>query len=99
MKTIDSKAVIKFNWNGLENRQIYYHKAFGRMYESYVCLQDSVYSIYIIPNCERIKETLIYDVTKITMPLFEVFNFFSLTEDQFKNHIKDLFDPDKELSD
>ncbi len=99
IKAIDSKAVIKFNWNGLENRQIYYHKGFGRMYESHVCLQDSVYSSYAIQNCKKIKETLIHDVSKITMPLFEVFNFFSLTKDQVKDHIKDLFDTDKELSD
>lgn len=99
MKAIDSKAVIKFNWNGLENRQIYYHKGFGLMFGSHVCLQDSVYSTYTIQNCKEIKATLIHDVTKITMPLFEVFNFFSLTEDQVKGHIKDLFDPDKELSD
>lgn len=99
IKAIDSKAVIKFNWNGLENRQISYHKGFGRMYESHVCLQDSVYSSHTIQNCRKIKETLIHDVFTITMPLFEVFNFFSLTEDQVKDHIKDLFDPDKELSD
>lgn len=99
IKAIDCKAIIKFNWNGLENRQIFYHKGFGQMYGSRVSLQDSVYSNYTIQNCKNIKKTLIHDVSKITMLLFEVFNFFSLTENQVKNYIKDLFNPDKELSD
>ena len=68
------------------------------MNKNYKCSKDSVNSTYTIQNCENIKETLIHDVYKITKPLFHVFNSFSLTEKKVKEHIKDLFDPDKELN-
>ena len=53
-------------------------------------------STYEIATCGDIKKNLIHDVHTITMPLFEAFNFFSITEEQIKDHIKKLFDPEKE---
>ena len=55
-----------------------------------------VSSTYEITTCADIKKNLINDVYTITMPLFEAFNFFSVTEEQIKDHIAKLFDPEKE---
>ena len=96
MSVADSKAVIKITWNGLENRRIGYHKGFDRIYDHNICHQDAVGSTYEISSCDKIKRFLIRDVHSITVPLFESFNFFSLTEDDIRGHIKDLFDPEKE---
>ena len=96
MSVADSKAVIKITWNGLENRRIGYHKGFERINGHYICHQDAVGSTYGIFSCDKIKRFLIRDVHSITVPLFESFNFFSVTEDNIKGHIKDLFDPEKE---
>ncbi len=99
MNVMDSGAVIRLCWNGLERRQICDLKWGVDTLHNYVSSQDSIQSTYTIQNCMNIKKNLIEDVTKITRPLFEVFNFFSLTEDQVKGHIRRLFDPDKELPD
>ena len=70
------------------------------MYGSYICRQESVASKYKLTDCSQIKKTLIHDVHEITQPLFETFNFFSdeVKEEYVKDHIKKLFDPEKELS-
>jgi hypothetical protein len=99
LKVPSAKATIKFSWYGLENRTIYYHKGFGDIYRNHVCCQDSAHSRYVIENCANIKTSLIHDVCRITAPLFEVFGFFHITEQQVKDHVKDLFDPDQELLD
>jgi len=91
-----SKAKVKVTWNGLKNRGIGYHKGFDRIYENYICHQDTVSSIFEIASCSEIKKNLISLVHTITSPLFEIFNFFNITEEQLKNHIQKLFDPDKE---
>ena len=96
MSVGDSKAILKITWGGLENRKIGYHKGFGGMYDHYICHQDVVSLTYEIASCDDIKKNLIHDVHNITIPLFEAFNFFSITEEQIKDHIKDLFDPEKE---
>ncbi len=96
MSVEDSKAIVKVTWKGLENRRIGYHKGFDSVYTDYICHQQSVSSTLEIPSCSSIKGNLINDVHKITRPLFEVFNFFSITEEQLKGHIQKLFDPEKE---
>lgn len=97
MSVSESRARLKIRWKGLENRRIGYHKAdFDRLYENYVCRQDTVESVYEIAECAVIKKNLIHDVHQITLPLFEAFDFFSVSEDQIKNNIARLFDPTKE---
>jgi len=92
-----AKASVKLNWRGLLGRQICYHKGFSVMYDKDVSTNEAVESSLRIPECGRIKHNLIKNVHEATKPLFESFNFFSLTEGQVKDHIKVLFDPDKEL--
>lgn len=96
MSVGDSKAILKITWRGLKNRRIGYHKGFNRQYEHFICHQDMVSSTYQIAACGDIKKNLIHDVHTITMPLFEAFNFFSIPEEELKDHIKKLFDPEKE---
>ncbi len=96
MSVEDSKAIVKVTWKGLENRRIGYHKGFDKIYENYVCRQNMVSSTFEIASCSGIKKNLISDVHKITLPLFENFNFFSITEEQLKDHIQKLFDPERE---
>ena len=95
MSVGNSKAIVKITWRGLENRTIGYHKGF-RQYGNYICHQDMVSSTHEIASCSDIKKNLIHDVHTITMPLFEAFNFFSITEEQIKDYIRELFDPEKE---
>ena len=97
MSVKDSKAILKITWRGIENRKIGYHKGFDwPLYEDYICRQDTVNSTYEITTCANIKKNLIHDVHEITLPLFEMFNFFSVSEEQIKDHIAKLFDPEKE---
>jgi len=96
MSVEDSKAILKITWRGLENRRIGCHKGFDNLYKHYICHQNMVSSTFKIASCSDIKKNLIHDVHTITMSLFEVFNFFSITEGELKNHIKKLFDPEKE---
>ena len=95
MSVGNSKAIVGITWRGLENRIIGYHKGF-RQYGNYICHQDMVSSTHEIASCSDIKKNLIHDVHTITMPLFEAFNFFSITEEQIKDHIRKLFDPEKD---
>ncbi|MBU4321002.1 MAG: toll/interleukin-1 receptor domain-containing protein [Nitrospinae bacterium] len=97
LKMLDASAALKLHWRGLKNRQLCYHKDFVSPYETDICIQDSVESTINIASCSRIKNNLIHDVHKITLPLFEAFNFFTIEEEQIKEHIRKLFDPDKEL--
>ena len=97
MSVGESKASVKIVWKGLENRRIGYHQTvFQRLYEEHFCRQDTVDSTYEIEECAKIKKSLIHDVHEITLPLFEAFNFFAVSEDQIKDHIAKLFDPAKE---
>jgi hypothetical protein len=97
MEVPSSGATLKVTWTGLEGRILTYHKGF-EFYEEHRCLQDCVTARYAVANASSIKRSLIQAVREITLPLFESFNFFSLSENQIKGHIKDLFDPDKELA-
>jgi hypothetical protein len=94
----DASAFLKIHWRGLENRRLCYHKGFDRVYQNDICLSEAIESKRKITSCNKIKENLIHDVHEITQPLFEAFNFFSVTESQIKDHINKLFDPEKELN-
>lgn len=97
MLVADSMAVLKIVWTALENRRIGYHKALlDRLYEHHICRQDMVDSIYKIASCADIKKNLIHDVKEITEPLFETFDFFSISEEDIRGNIAKLFDPEKE---
>jgi len=97
MSIEDSVAVLKIAWTGLEARRIGYHKAdFHPLYNNHICRQDKVDSTHKISSCSNIKKNLIHDVHEITLPLFEAFDFFSLSEEQIRDHIARLFDPEKE---
>jgi len=97
LKVAAASATVKFNWRGLQGRQLCYHKDFIGNYEGDICLTDTIEVTKSIPSSLQIKNNLITDVHEITKPLLESFNFFYLTEDQIKGHIKKLFDPEKEL--
>ncbi len=102
IKTKDSKAILKINWNGLKNRKIGTHKneiPLSHMDNNYICKQDEISFTYEINNCNDIKRNLLRDVHVITKPLFEAFNFFSVEERSIKSHIKGLFDVEKEVKD
>ena len=96
MEVKDSKAILEITWNGIEGRRIGYHKGFDRVYKHDICHQTAVTSTYEIASCSEIKRKLIHDVHEITLPLFEVFNFFSVSEHQIKDHIAKLFNAEKE---
>lgn len=97
LKVAAASATVKFNWLGLQGRQLCYHKDFIGHYEGDICLTDTIEVTKNILSTNDIKSNLITNVHEITKPLLESFNFFSLTEDQIKGHIKKLFDPEKEL--
>lgn len=91
-------ANIRIRWTGLENRRLGNHNAmssFGMLQER-ICRQPSVESVFHIDSTSTVKKTLIRDVQAITRPLFEVFDFFSLSEEQVKASVQRLFDADKE---
>ena len=92
-------ALIKMTWNGLMDRRIGTHEFqdfIFEKFEQHVCHQESVSSKYEILACSAIKKELIAHVHKITKPLFEAYDFFSVTEEQIKDHIRRLFDAEKE---
>jgi len=92
-----TSANLRVRWTGLENRQLGYHKAILPPLDKRICRQPSVESQLNLPNATVIKKSLIQDIREITRPLFELFNFFSLTDEEIKLLIKDLFDADKEI--
>jgi transcriptional regulator with XRE-family HTH domain len=95
----DVSATVKFHWHGLENRRLWNHNDMFSVIENEtdICNQESIESLLNIGSCERIKNNLIDDVHKITLPLFESFNFFSIEKSKIKKLVKKLFDPDTEL--
>jgi hypothetical protein len=68
------------------------------VFQDHISLAETIESSVTISECGKIKQNLIRDVHEITRPLFESFNFFSVTEEQIKSHIKNLFNPDAELT-
>ena len=91
-------ANIRIRWTGLENRRLGNHKSMSEfdMSQEHVSRQQSVESALHIENTSLVKKTLIRDVQAVTRPLFEVFDFFSLNEEQVKALVQGLFDADKE---
>ena len=91
-----SGANLTIRWTGLEHRQLGHHNVRRSPLGKYTCHQPSVESHLHLPDTTMIKRTLLRDVKTITQPLFEAFDFFSVTEEQVKQLIKELFDADKE---
>jgi len=89
-------ANLRIAWTGLDNRQLGYHKAFAPPLQKHVCHQPSVESHLHIPDTTVIKIALLRNLWTITRPLFEAFDFFSVTEEQVEQLIKGLFDAKKE---
>jgi len=98
LEVSQASASVKLHWRGLRQRQLGYHKGFAEVYEDHISLTETIESSVTISECGRIKNNLVKDVHEITKPLFESFNFFALTEDQIKRHIRNLFNPDDELT-
>jgi len=87
---------LRIRWNSLRNRRLGYHKAIAPSLQEYGCHQPSVESNLHIVDTTTIKTTLVRDVHTITRPLFEAFDFFSVTEAEVKELIKGVFDADRE---
>ena len=89
-------ANIRIRWTGLNNRRLgNYDLKFGSgMSQERICRQPSVDSTFHIVSTSVVKRTLIRDVQAITRPLFEVFDFFALSEEQVKLLVQKLFDAD-----
>ena len=68
---------------------------FGMLQERF-SRQPTVESALHIDNTSLVKKTLIRDVQIITRPLFELFDFFALNEEQIQALVQGLFDADKE---
>ncbi len=91
-----ARANLIVRWTGLESRQLGHHKASFPPLQKHVCRQPSVESQLHLPDTTMIKRTLVQDLRKITRPLFEAFDFFSVTEEQIEQLIKELFDANRE---
>ena len=89
---------LRIRWGGLENRQLGYHKGIVSPFQKHICHQPSVESNLHIVDTTTIKTTLVRDVHTIARPLFEAFDFFSVTEERVKELIKGLFDAGKETN-
>jgi serine/threonine protein kinase len=91
-------ANVRIQWNGLENRRLGNHKSSFEFDNEHVSRQSSVESTFHVTDASLVKRTLIGDVTTITRPLFEVFDFFAVTHAQVKTALRGLFDVDREGS-
>lgn len=91
-------ANLRIRWTGLENRRLGNHNAVAPPLRAYICRQLSVESALHLADTSSIKRTLISDVQRITHPLFEACDFFSLSEEQVKFLVRGLLDADKEGS-
>ena len=96
MEVPESPATLRITWNGLEGRQLCRVAPFQDIFDRRG-RQDSVSTECKISATSEIKPSLIRAVHSITRPLFESFDFFSVTESQVAAHIKELFDPNKEI--
>jgi hypothetical protein len=91
-------ANVRFEWTGLENRRLGLHR--GVTFPAGLlprCRQPSIDASYQILDAAAIKTTLISAVHRITEPLFEAFDFFSVTEPKVQEQIRELFDPGREI--
>ncbi len=89
-------ANLRIRWTGLENRQLGYHKEFPSPLDKRISHQAAVESMLHISDTTAIKRTLLQDLVAITRPLFEVFDFFTVTEDEAASLIRGVFDVTKE---
>lgn len=89
-------ANLRIRWTGLENRQLGNHKALAIPADRCVSHQPSVVSSLHISNTTAIRKTLLNDLIAITRPLFEVFDFFTISKHEATQLIKGVFDVEKE---
>ncbi len=89
-------ANLRIRWTGLENRRLGNPNAMAPRLHAHICRQPSAESTLHLTDTWSIKRTLIRDVQRITRPLFEAFDFFSVTEEQVKFLVRGVFDADKE---
>lgn len=90
-----ARANLRIRWTGLENRQLGHHKAIFPL-DRRVSHQPSVESMLHVSNTTAITKTLLKDIRAITRPLFEAFDFFSVTEGEAEELIRGVFDVRKE---
>jgi len=99
LEVSDAAATLALTWQGLTGRRIGHHDPMVAFYdrdEDHICHQEVMATTYSIARSDEIKANLVTDVQRITVPLFESFDFFSITEEGVKGTIKQLFDADKE---
>ena len=89
-------ANIRFRWTALENRRLGSRNSLFWHLPERICHQSTVESSYHIQDTSQLRKTLIGDVQKITRPLFETFDFFSVSDAQVKSMLKGLFGAEKE---
>lgn len=92
----DVHANVRIRWTGLDGRRLGFHKALFGDFEHRTCRQPMIESQRHVPNVTMIKPSLVEHVHELTAPLFEAFDFFSLSRDQIKQHIAGLIDVEKE---
>ncbi len=91
-----ARANLRIRWTGLENRQLGYHKAFAFPLNKRISHQPTVESMLHVSDTTAIRKTLLRDILAITRPLFEAFDFFSVTEHEAVELIRGVFDVTKE---
>jgi hypothetical protein len=91
-----ARANLRIRWTGLENRQLGHHKAFAFPLDKRVSHQPLVETQLHVSDTTAIRKTLLKDLVTITRPLFEAFDFFSVTEDEAEELIRGVFDVRKE---
>lgn len=92
----DIAANVRLKWTGLAARRLGFHKALFGDFGHRICQQPMTESQRHIPTINLVKSSLVTHVHELTAPLFEAFDFFSLTPEQVKQHIAGLIDVDKE---
>jgi hypothetical protein len=90
-----ARANLRIRWTGLENRQLGHHKAIFPL-DMRVSHQPSVESMLHVSDTTAIRKTLLKDICAVTRPLFEAFDFFSVTEGEAEELIRGVFDVRKE---
>jgi hypothetical protein len=91
-----ARANLRIRWTGLEDRQLGHHYAFASPLDKRVSRQSTVESTLHVLDTTAIRRTLVKDILAISRPLFESFDFFSVTEDEAAGLIRGVFDVTKE---
>lgn len=91
-----TSSIIRMTWTGLKGRKISTKNTEVMLSpdNNYICRQDKVFVTHVVPETDAIKSSLVQDTHKISGPLFEAFNFFSLSPDVIKNHLRTLLQSD-----